>query len=413
MFFWNVGEREREVKIMELSLNSGLVFVPKTISDFLQQVSTIRDGSEKLSKLDDYVKRFEEERRKIDAFKRELPLCMSLVNDAIARLKEEEKAIKCSGSRDGHAMEEFISLKGNSDEDGSTNLADDSSDKKSWMSSAQLWSTNVVDCDSHKKNSVSELKPRIEEVVDLHVSEKPIGVSDYRNRGGAFVPFKGQASHCGVVRTSLKEDKESSLSRVPSLTLMPPTPISEVGGTSDSNPKSSHSCKAGSTSSFLTEQVKLVSKPQLVQQTQHQHQQQPFRKQRRCWSIELHRRFVDAIHQLGGSQVATPKQIRELMRVEGLTNDEVKSHLQKYRLHVRKVPNSSAEPDSGLWMSQDQCGDSSHQSASPQGPLAPSGSNKALSHTGGDSTEVEEEEDEKSDGHSWRGGNHNKAGEDV
>lgn len=26
--------------------------------------------------------------------------------------------------------------------------------------------------------------------------------------------------------------------------------------------------------------------------------------------------------------VATPKQIRELMRVEGLTNDEVKSHLQ-------------------------------------------------------------------------------------
>lgn len=26
--------------------------------------------------------------------------------------------------------------------------------------------------------------------------------------------------------------------------------------------------------------------------------------------------------------VATPKQIRELMKVEGLTNDEVKSHLQ-------------------------------------------------------------------------------------
>ena len=26
--------------------------------------------------------------------------------------------------------------------------------------------------------------------------------------------------------------------------------------------------------------------------------------------------------------VATPKQIRELMQVEGLTNDEVKSHLQ-------------------------------------------------------------------------------------
>jgi hypothetical protein len=28
------------------------------------------------------------------------------------------------------------------------------------------------------------------------------------------------------------------------------------------------------------------------------------------------------------AKVATPKQIRELMKVDGLTNDEVKSHLQ-------------------------------------------------------------------------------------
>nr|GMD77155.1 transcription factor HHO3-like [Ipomoea batatas] len=60
------------------------------------------------------------------------------------------------------------------------------------------------------------------------------------------------------------------------------------------------------------------------------------RKQRRCWSPELHRRFLQALQQLGGSHVATPKQIRELMKVDGLTNDEVKSHLQKYRLHTRR-----------------------------------------------------------------------------
>ncbi|KAL2525227.1 HTH myb-type domain-containing protein [Abeliophyllum distichum] len=52
------------------------------------------------------------------------------------------------------------------------------------------------------------------------------------------------------------------------------------------------------------------------------------RKQRRCWSRELHRRFVNALQQLGGAQAATPKQIRDLMQVDGLTNDEVKSHLQ-------------------------------------------------------------------------------------
>ena len=29
------------------------------------------------------------------------------------------------------------------------------------------------------------------------MTEKPIGVSDYRNIGGAFVPFQGQSSPCG------------------------------------------------------------------------------------------------------------------------------------------------------------------------------------------------------------------------
>lgn len=31
-------------------------------------------------------------------------------------------------------------------------------------------------------------------------------------------------------------------------------------------------------------------------------QQQTSRKQRRCWSTELHRRFVNALQQLGGPQ---------------------------------------------------------------------------------------------------------------
>ncbi|KAH0879333.1 LOW QUALITY PROTEIN: hypothetical protein HID58_066727 [Brassica napus] len=65
-------------------------------------------------------------------------------------------------------------------------------------------------------------------------------------------------------------------------------------------------------------------------------QQQALRKQRRCWTPELHRLFVDALQQLGGPGVAIPKQIREHMQEESLTNDEVKSHLQKYRLHIRK-----------------------------------------------------------------------------
>ena len=41
----------------------------------------IDDVSKKVSKLDGFVKGLEDEMRKIDAFKRELPLCMFLLND--------------------------------------------------------------------------------------------------------------------------------------------------------------------------------------------------------------------------------------------------------------------------------------------------------------------------------------------
>ncbi|KAF3438907.1 hypothetical protein FNV43_RR17182 [Rhamnella rubrinervis] len=397
---------------MELSLDSSLVSIPSTISDFIAEVSTIRDSSEKLAKLDDYAKRLEEERKKIDAFKRELPLCMILLNDggfsssfylfSIGRLKEEAIQLK-----DGPVIEEFIPLKRNSGgEDGGVNSGDDSSDKRNWMSSAQLWSTNI-DPSYKKQDSVSELKLRSEED-DRSVPENPVEVCNYRNRnsGGAFVPFKEKLGS-GLLRLGMKEDKE--VSHVPSLSLMPP--MSELGGSLNS--KSNHSCGAGPGSSLLTDQVKMPSKSQ--QQTQQQLQQQAFRKQRRCWSPELHRRFVDALQQLGGSHAATPKQIRELMQVEGLTNDEVKSHLQKYRLHVRKLSPSAVQGSSNSWMSQDQSLDNSKanhsQSGSPQGPLIASGSAKGLSSTGGDSMEAEED-DERSDGHSWKGGLR-KAGEDV
>lgn len=65
----------------ELSLDITATFVPKTIGDFLREVSAIGNASERASKLDDFGKRLEDEMRKIDAFKRELPLCMLLLND--------------------------------------------------------------------------------------------------------------------------------------------------------------------------------------------------------------------------------------------------------------------------------------------------------------------------------------------
>lgn len=87
------------------------------------------------------------------------------------------------------------------------------------------------------------------------------------NSGGVFMAINGNL--CGV-------------SKVPSFSLV--TPVTEV---SQSNSKSS------SGSSSL--RVEIQNQPQPPQPLQ----QNP-RKQRRCWSPELHRRFVDALHHLGG-----------------------------------------------------------------------------------------------------------------
>ena len=65
---------------MELSLDLSLVYEPETVNESLKEVSMVKDGSRKLPKLSDYVSRLEDERRKIDGFKRELPLCMLLLN---------------------------------------------------------------------------------------------------------------------------------------------------------------------------------------------------------------------------------------------------------------------------------------------------------------------------------------------
>ncbi|KAG6489198.1 hypothetical protein ZIOFF_050458 [Zingiber officinale] len=128
--------------------------------------------------------------------------------------------------------------------------------------------------------------------------------------------------------------------------------------------------------------------------------QQPPTKTRRCWSPELHRLFVLALEQLGGAQVATPKQIRELMKVDGLSNDQVKAI-------CRKIPDGSATANrpvvvfEGMWMPPENYTSSSpphtvSQSGSPQSPLQFACSNLAISVDGC------QEDDGKSESFNWR-----------
>ncbi|CAL1399400.1 unnamed protein product [Linum trigynum] len=66
------------------------------------------------------------------------------------------------------------------------------------------------------------------------------------------------------------------------------------------------------------------------------------------WTADLHKKFVQAVEQLGVDQ-AIPSKILELMKVEGLTRHNVASHLQKYRMHKR---HSLPKSDDRRWPQQ-------------------------------------------------------------
>ncbi|XP_058088906.1 two-component response regulator ORR21-like [Magnolia sinica] len=60
------------------------------------------------------------------------------------------------------------------------------------------------------------------------------------------------------------------------------------------------------------------------------------KKPRVVWHLTLHTKFLEAVDQLGFDK-AVPKKILELMNVPGLTRENVASHLQKYRLLLRRL----------------------------------------------------------------------------
>ncbi|XVE85970.1 hypothetical protein DITRI_Ditri17bG0134600 [Diplodiscus trichospermus] len=273
------------------------------------------DYAQKMRRCHEYVEALEEERRKIQVFQRELPLCLELVTQAIEACKKEISGSstttdymhglsECSEqtSSDVPVLEEFIPIKRSTDaseEDDEQeshksrdhdnnskekNVAAADKKKSDWLRSVQLWNNNQypdppLKEDAGKSGNALEVK---------------------RNEG-AFQPFHREK----IVGKSAQSVGKANASATSICT----TESGSRGGRANN----------GNTNSKKEEK-----------------EGQALRKQRRCWSPELHRRFLHALQQLGGSHVATPKQIRELMKVDGLTNDEVKSHLQKYRLHTRR-----------------------------------------------------------------------------
>ncbi|KAL4609890.1 hypothetical protein ACB092_08G013800 [Castanea dentata] len=264
----------------------------------------------------EYVEALEEERRKIQVFQRELPLCLELVNQAIDACRQQMSGTTTENNLHGQsesseqttsnevvpAFEEFIPMKRSSDlsdDDGeeeehshedkrekTNNDNNNNNDKKKsdWLRSVQLW---------HPSSD-----PPLKEDVPRKTT-----VMEVKRNSGAFQPFHREKS---------VGNGKSNVSVVGKLPSQAPVAVATTSS-------SAETASGGGGSEKRDEK-----------------DGQSQRKQRRNWSPELHKRFVNALHQLGGSHAATPKQIRELMKVDGLTNDEVKSHLQKYRLHTRR-----------------------------------------------------------------------------
>ncbi|KAL9267025.1 Transcription factor BOA-like protein [Drosera capensis] len=60
------------------------------------------------------------------------------------------------------------------------------------------------------------------------------------------------------------------------------------------------------------------------------------RGRRLVWTPQLHKRFVDVVGHIGIKNTV-PKTIMQMMNVEGLTRENVASHLQKYRLYLKRM----------------------------------------------------------------------------
>ncbi|KAL6983820.1 hypothetical protein U1Q18_017194 [Sarracenia purpurea var. burkii] len=61
------------------------------------------------------------------------------------------------------------------------------------------------------------------------------------------------------------------------------------------------------------------------------------KKARVVWTVDLHQKFVKAVHQIGFDKVG-PKKILDLMNEPWMTRENVASHLQKYRLYLSRLP---------------------------------------------------------------------------
>lgn len=223
--------------------------------------------------------------------------------------RQQLQAYRVNNQGTRPVLEEFIPIKHPTSEvsEKSTHI----SDKANWMTSAQLWSPASVDGLTKPQSTITSPKDHSDHI-GFSVSPK-LALDNKQRNGGAFLPFS--------------KDRNSSTS-CPSPTLRPLPELALVSSEKDlEDKKCSEAAENGVSCSRRSEGsggklgnggvVESAGKggsgngPSAEGHTTNNNNNtsnnttsttQTHRKARRCWSPDLHRRFVNALQMLGGSQ---------------------------------------------------------------------------------------------------------------
>lgn len=204
-------------------------------------------------------------------------------------------------------LEEFIPLKNSSSSDNgggaekmaaAAAAANMASDKANWMTSAQLWSDQGNEAAGNKQQAIIGVAASSPKENEIGFSMSPkVGNLDKRNNGGgAFLPFSKDrsSSSCPTPTLALascdhnsnKDNIEADKKNISEI-IVNPSKGNNVNNNNHNGDASTISQPDGQTTTSTAAAATST---------------QPQRKARRCWSPDLHRRFVNALQMLGGSQ---------------------------------------------------------------------------------------------------------------
>ncbi|XP_074382087.1 transcription factor HHO5-like [Apium graveolens] len=269
------------------------------ISDLMAHISMFENNSEKIEKLNIYAKELNAEMMKLQELGCDSPLCNLVLTEAIQKLQKE--ILWYTNMRANAVTHELMSLKSGDSKETRRPEKSSDADKKNWMSSFKLGSINV-ESDTTKKNYVSRdrsLEPIREDTAMLKDPNNGI-CTNFKKRKNAFEPYQKPSNVVIDENFNINKGQHSS-----------------VGGFGF------NSCNMNFSNNHVTNLT-------------YQHSLETSKKPRLSWTLDLHREFLRVVEELGGPAAATPKQIKKGMGIDSLTKNEIKSHLQKYRLMFQK-----------------------------------------------------------------------------